>query len=258
MAELCAESRPTAGALKGLECKIASSLAEWHAAFALVYQSYHDAGLADYVPSGVRVTPFQVLPSTSTLIARHEGIVLGSLSLVLDSTLGVPMESAYPAQIANLRNSPVRFAEISSLATAKLGASEFRDVFTRLMRFVAQHARHVGIGRLLITTHPRHMPFYERLMGFKRCGGFTKHPSVRDAPAVAAMLDFDELDQNPPPFYHECFDVGIQSQALLPKPMPREIANYFLSLVEENERSPAHESSWKVPMTRHESAFAVN
>jgi hypothetical protein len=224
-----------ARSLNGLQCKIASSLDEWEEAFALVYQSYRDAGLANYDPTGLRITPFHLLPTTSTLIARHGGMVLGSLTLVQDSRLGLPMETAYPAQVATLRASGVRFAELSSLATARLSASDFRYIFSRLMRFVAQHARHMGVNRLLIATHPRHMPFYERLMGFKRCGGQTKHPSVRDAPAVAAVLDFDEIDRNPPPFYNECFDVGIQLNALEPKPMPKAIADHFPQQIDRNE-----------------------
>ena len=71
--------------LKGLECKIASSIDEWRDAFALVHDSYLRAGLSEPRASGLRVTPYHLLPTTSTLIARYDGDVVGTLTLICDS-----------------------------------------------------------------------------------------------------------------------------------------------------------------------------
>lgn len=221
-------SRPS---LHGLECKVASSFDEWQQAFALIHQSYVQAGLAEHNPCGLRVTPYHLLSTTSTLIARLQGEVIGTLSLIRENPSGIPMEQVYGREIQQFREEGVSFAEVSCLATGKYTGKEFLRIFSRLMRLVAQHARFLGVERLLIATHPRHAAFYERFMGFRRFGEATSYPTVRGAPAVAGMMDFAETDQTRPPFYEECFGVRVHREALRAQMMPHEVAQFFESFV---------------------------
>jgi hypothetical protein len=218
-------------ALHGMECKVAGSFDEWQEAFSLIHRSYVQAGLSERNPCGLRVTPYHLVPTTSTLIARHEGRVIGTLSLIRDNHLGIPMEQVYGREIESFRDQRVSFAEVSCLATGKFAGREFLHIFSRLMRLVAQHARFLGVQRLLIATHPRHAAFYERFMGFRQFGHATSYPCVRGAPAVAGMMDFAEADCVRPPFYDECFRVRIQREALLARPMPADIAQFFETFV---------------------------
>jgi hypothetical protein len=218
--------------LNGLECKIASSIDEWREAFSLVHDSYLRAGLSEPRPSGLRVTPYHLLPTTSTLIARYHDEVVGTLSLICDSEAGVPMELVYADEIAAARNQGVCFAEVSCLATQQLATSDYICVFMRLMRLVAQHARYLDVQRLVIATHPRHALFYRRFMGFRQFGRQTSYPTVRGAPAVAACLDFAEADRQPPPYYNECFGVRIHEEALRQRPMQDDDAAYFQPFTE--------------------------
>ena len=218
--------------LNGLECKIASTIDEWHDAFSLVHDSYLRAGLSEPRASGLRVTPYHLLPVTSTLIARYHGEVVGTLTLICDSEAGVPMELVYGDEVAAARQQGIAFAEVSCLATQQLATTDYICVFMRLMRLVAQHARYLQVERLVIATHPRHAFFYRRFMGFRQFGRQTSYPTVRGAPAVAAYLDFAEADRQPPPYYHECFGVRIHEEALRPRPMPEEDAEYFRPFTE--------------------------
>lgn len=206
--------------LRGLGCKIAATHDEWHDAFALVYESYSRAGLTDPNPAGVRVLPHHLLPTTSTIIAQHDSDTLGTVTLIRDSARGVPLEVVYGRDVDEMRAAGIKFAEVSCLATRPLSLGDYPYVFMRLMRLLAQHARHVGVERLLIAAHPRHVNYYERAMGYRRFGEETSYPSVGGAPAVAAYLDFDEADRLRPRMWDECFGTRIHEEALRPKRMP--------------------------------------
>jgi hypothetical protein len=227
MFSLAMTKLPQRHPLLGMECKIAASVSEWQDAFSLVHDSYVRAGLSEPRSCQMRVTPYHVLPTSSTLVAQHNGDLLGTLTLIRDSDSGVPMEIVYGKEVASARRQGVRFAEVSCLATEQLETTDYLYVFMRLMRLVAQHARFLGVERLLIVTHPRHALFYRRMMGFRPFGRQTSYPSVRGAPAVAAALDFAEVDQTRPPYYEDCFGVRIHAEALQPRPMPADVAAYF-------------------------------
>jgi len=216
--------------LRGLGCKIAATHDEWHDAFALVYESYVRSGLTQPNLIGLRVIPHHLLPTTSTLIARLGDDVIGTMTLVRDSGAGIPLEVAYGRDVDAMRDQGISFAEVSCLATRPLSLMDYPYVFMRLLRLLAQHARYVGVERLLIAAHPRHVRLYERSMGYRRFGEETSYPSVGGAPAVAAYLDFAEADRIRPRMYNECFGKPIHSEALEPREMPTESVNYFTPL----------------------------
>lgn len=221
------QPQPGAGALSGMGCKVASTLEEWRDAYRLVYRSYRRAGLSEPRRSQLRVTPYHLLPTTSTLVAQFESTTIGTLTLIRDSDAGVPLEAVYEDEINQARDAGVAFAEVSCLATEHLPARDYLYVFVRLMRLVAQHARFLGTERLVIATHPRHVAFYERFMGFRKFGSRKNYPAVRGAPAVAAYLDFAQADRERPPFYDDCFGVRVHEEALRARPMPPDVAAYF-------------------------------
>lgn len=219
--------------MRGLGCKIASTHDEWHDAFALVYESYVRSGLTRPNLTGLRIIPHHLLPTTSTLIARLGNEVIGTMTLVRDSAAGVPLEAVYDRDVEQMRRQGIAFAEVSCLATRPLSLTDYPYVFMRVLRLLAQHARHVGVERLLIAAHPRHVRLYERSMGYRRFGEETSYPSVGGAPAVAAYLDFAEADRSRPRMYDECFGKPIHSEALEPREMPLESVEFFRPMTAE-------------------------
>lgn len=219
------QDRPGQHQLIGLGCKVAAALDEWCAAFSLIYDCYRREGLSEDCPSGMRVTPHHLLPTTSTIIARFQDSIIGTLTLIRDSQDGLPIESVYGAEVAAMRREGHVLAEVSCLATEPLSRTEYPYVCMRLMRFLGQHARFLGVERLLIATHPRHFPFYRHTMGFRGFGRETSYPTVAGAPAVAALMDFCDVDVQRPRLYEECFGKPIHREALLPCPMPPHIVD---------------------------------
>ncbi len=99
--------------------KQAETREELEAAYRLVHQSYMEAGYMAPHPSGLRVRAFEVLPQTATFIAVENGDVIGTISLIVDSPLGLPMEESYRAEVSALRRQGRKIAEVSSLAVTK-------------------------------------------------------------------------------------------------------------------------------------------
>jgi hypothetical protein len=175
-------------------------------AFSLVYRRYREAGLIESNPLKIRVTPYHLEPTTTVLVARAEHEVYGTVTLVQDGRLGLPMEAIFPAEIDQKRSEGLSLAEVSCLALRRgLSRRESWSLFLGLNRLMAQFARNKGVDALVIATHPRHVPIYQRSMGFVQIGGTRTYPSVRNNPAVACCLDFAEVDRNHPPTWEAIF-----------------------------------------------------
>ena len=84
--------------------KIASELDEFKGAFRLLATNYQACGYESRGAGVYRFTPYHVLPTTVTVVAKHENHVVATLSVVLDTEVcGLPMESVYGAEIDGLR-----------------------------------------------------------------------------------------------------------------------------------------------------------
>src|SRR6266851_6392264 len=81
------------GIARNVEVKIASERNEWEQAFALLAETYKARGYEAADSNALRFTPFHALPDTVTFVAKYQGNVIATLSLVLDNNLlGLPME----------------------------------------------------------------------------------------------------------------------------------------------------------------------
>lgn len=199
-------------------------------AFQLVYRSYITAGLIEPNPYEMRVTNYHLSNSTNVFVGMVDDVVVNTVSLVGDSHLGLPMESIFPNEVRVNRVQGKRIAEVSCMAakpSSHCGRRAAWNAFVGLNRLMAQFARFHGYDQLMIATHPRHAKTYERLMGFKRLGDITEYPSVRNNPAVACYLDFDYVDQCPPPLYEEIFGTPIAGHNLKWRPVAPEDYHRF-------------------------------
>jgi hypothetical protein len=116
------------------------------------------------------------------------------------------MEGIFPDEIDWKRREGLSLAEVSCLAfRVGFSRAESWSLFLGLNRLLAQFARSKGVDALLIATHPRHLPIYQRMMGFVQIGGARTYPSVRNNPAVAGCLEFAEVDRNQPPTWDAIF-----------------------------------------------------
>ncbi len=219
MTQATLSSRNSHRDVAGFEFKVADTPEERRDAFRLVYDSYLQTGLAEPNPHRVRVTPYHLLTTTHIFVARYQGEVVSTLSLIGDSRLGLPMESVYGREIHRRRALGLSISEVSCLADRRSNRRDFLTVFCNLSRVMAQFARRQGYDQLLVVCHPKHSAFYIRYLGFEVMGGLTECPHVLNKPAVALCLDFERVDRDQPACYTRFFGQWLPDEQLRPSRM---------------------------------------
>lgn len=199
--------------------RIAKTQYERAAAFNLVYEAYVETGLIEANRFRMRVTPFHLLPTTNIFIAVCRDEVIGTVSLIGDGDLGLPMDCIYDGEVNALRDAGYSLGEVSCLAHRRQHVKQTLPLFVQMTRLMAQHARHSGMDQFLIAVHPRHAQFYMRFMGFEQIGDERSFPSVRNNPAVACALNFPRIDVERPACYNQFFGTPIPTHELQPAPM---------------------------------------
>lgn len=121
-----------------------------------------------------------------TLLARHDDQPVGTLTVGLDSPVGLSCSTLYPEEIARLRAQGARLCEFTRLAVDQGKGST--EILARLFHVAFIYARQLrGATDLMIEVNPRHQAYYQQLMGFQQAGPLRTCPRV-DAPAVLLRL----------------------------------------------------------------------
>jgi hypothetical protein len=213
---------PVAGLSREIHVKIASERAEWKGAFQMVTDKYQACGYEGPDGGAVRFTPYHALPDTVAFVAKHEGRVLMTVTLVPDNTLlGMPLESIFADEVRGLRRQRRRLGEAISLAAADISLREFRVVFAALLRLMHQY--HVGHGgdTWVMTVNPKHRDFYTKAVGYVPLGTSRPYGAVQGAPAEAYLLDMAQLKSGPPRRFQDFFGEWLPGEALVaPKMLP--------------------------------------
>ncbi len=173
---------------KNLVFKIADSREELEQSFRLVYKSYLALGYIKPNHTEMRATAHHVLPSTSTLIAKDGERVVGTLTLVRDSDLDLPLETTF--DVRGLRSKARRLAEITSLVIDP----DYRQrsggliLFPLLKLMYEYTSNYFGADQLVIAIHPKEIDFYKHLLLFSEIAGL-EVKSYYGAPATVVTLD---------------------------------------------------------------------
>lgn len=168
--------------------KLANTLGQREQAFRLVHHSYVERGIATPTRSGLVFSPFHILPGTTTFIAEKEGAVIGTVSLIEDSPIGIPMEAVHPAEIAAMRYNGRRFAEVGTLSVASgiRGRGIPLMLYNTLFRWARRHRM---IEDLVIAVHPKVRKFYCDGLLFERLGPDRQYHSLNGALSTPLHID---------------------------------------------------------------------
>jgi len=176
-----------------ITCRLASTIEEWVKALRLVYQVYQQTGLWGPNRYQLRVTPYHLLPSTDVFVATEHATVVASATLVRDGLLGIPAEATYQREIRDHRSKKRVFGEITCLVM-KGGEQGELNLFLSLLRLVVQYARYTEhLDEVFLAAHPRHISFYQRVLGFDVVGDIRDCPGLNNAPMVLLVLDMMSL-----------------------------------------------------------------
>ena len=175
---------------KRLVLKIAQTKEELEACFRLLHDAYVGSGFMAPHPSGMRVTIYHALPTTTTLCAMYDGEVVGTLSLIRESVFGFPLQSVFNLQ--EVREKEGRLAEVSALAVHPKFRNTGGTILFPLMKFMYDYcSTFFDTRHLVIAVNPNRIEMYESLLFFERLkqAGVDNYDFANGAPAIGASVD---------------------------------------------------------------------
>jgi hypothetical protein len=191
--------------LQPIEFRVVRDLHEFNEAMRLVYREYVKRGYMKSNAAQAKHMIFQALPTTTTFIAKHYKTgIIGTITLVEDSPLGLPMDEIYKAEVDRLRKQQLHVAEASLLA---LDTSLFgKGVFTlfhakkllltlRLFKTMFDYLR--GCTRcdeLVACFNPKHEVLYDFLQ-LKPLGELKYYSGANGNPAIARHMNIKETER---------------------------------------------------------------
>jgi hypothetical protein len=127
-----------------------------------------------------------------TLVASERDATIGTMSIGFDGAGGLLVEDLFPSEVLRLREAGRRICEFTKLAVdSTLGS---KRVLASLFHVAYIYAYRVkGFDCLLIEVNPRHVKYYEKILGFKVMGPARLNQRV-NAPAVLLGLDFSHTE----------------------------------------------------------------
>ena len=119
--------------------------------------------------------------------------MVGTVSVRLDSPLGLSADHLYPEELDRLRQAGHRLCEFTRLAVDSKAAS--KPVLAGLFHTAFLYASRLhGFTHAVIEVNPRHVSFYQRSLGFEIIGEERLNKRV-NAPAVLLEVPFTSIDQ---------------------------------------------------------------
>ena len=138
------------------------------------------------------VTNFDRAPNKITLSVFNEEQVIGTLTLGFDSPAGLQVDAMYSNEINALRDAGRSVCEITQLAIDENVRS--RKVLASIFHIAYIYAHQIyKCSDILIEVNPRHVLFYEKMLGFKHFGQQKICPRV-NAPAVLLRVETNYVE----------------------------------------------------------------
>ncbi len=164
-------------------------VAEWQAAFGLLYRKYLAANLTSANATCLRIAAHQLRTECTLIVAMRHRQVVGTVSLVEDGPGLLSLDRCFGTQLASFRKRRLRLLEATCLAVAPGNDRVISPVFAALTRATFHIARIRNMDRVIAAVHPRHCRFYQRAMGFEQLSEETQYESVEGSIAVCVSGD---------------------------------------------------------------------
>lgn len=167
---------------------LATSTGDREAAYHLAYKIYREKAYVEVNSSEILTTPFDLVDDTMVLIVKHKSKVVGTLTLLCQKELPLPIEKVFEEEISQLKLAGEKIVEVSRLAIDSEYRNE-KEVLRLLLNHVFICTYHVmQYTSLVIEVNPHHVKFYEMLLAFRKISDEKPCPHVQNAPAVLLHL----------------------------------------------------------------------
>lgn len=128
-------------------------------------------------------------PNRITLTATDKGDAIGTLTLGIDSAIGLHADAVFRDELEVFRKQGARLCEFTKLAfdTSVRSKTSLANLF-HLAVIYARDIHHCT--DIVIEVNPRHRRFYEQMLGFSRHSDIKTNPTV-NAPAFLLKVSLD-------------------------------------------------------------------
>jgi hypothetical protein len=132
-------------------------------------------------------------PNRITLTATDKGDVVGTLTIGIDSPIGLMADQIFKEELDAHRNRGARLCEFTKLAFDPSVRS--KTSLANLFHLAVIYARDIHeCTDIVIEVNPRHRRFYERMLGFEQEGGLKINARVQ-APAFLLRVNLDFVSE---------------------------------------------------------------
>ncbi|MCS6838975.1 MAG: hypothetical protein NZ480_09025 [Bdellovibrionaceae bacterium] len=169
-----------------LKFKVATTHRELEQAFSILHDAYTEEGLITPEKSGIRVTKYHMLPTSSVLVALWNEEVVATVTLIRKSVFGIPSDALFDLSHIN-----GEIAEISSLAVKKPFKNRKGTILFPLFKFLYHYATDfLGVTHFVIAINPKWQDFYYHILLFKKLNDKpVPYDFINHNPAMGGILD---------------------------------------------------------------------
>jgi hypothetical protein len=178
------------GGIPGLG--LATATRDFDGAFRLLHDNYVRDGHMTPHPTGRRVTVFNALPSTRMFVAREGDRVVGTVALVPDSPIGLPMDQVYGEELSGFRARGMRLGEATTLTVDSGYRASGAAILARLFRLLSLYAAEIGrLDQLVMVVSPHHRRFYETCFPIRQFGSLRPYARINGTRVIGLAGDLD-------------------------------------------------------------------
>lgn len=132
-------------------------------------------------------------PNRITLTATDKGDVVGTLTIGLDTKIGLMADQIFREELDVHRARGAKLCEFTKLAFDPSVRS--KASLANLFHLAVIYARDIhGCTDIVIEVNPRHRRFYQQMLGFQREGEMKTNPRV-NAPAYLLRINLDYVTE---------------------------------------------------------------
>lgn len=174
---------------------IANSKNTRQMAYQLAYEVYLAKG---YIPKNsckMLISNSDFIADTCTININDGTEIVASVTLNFQGKTNLPCQELYSEEIAPLINQNAKLVEITRLVI-KEDHRHSNYLLAQLFQATFIYAYQIkNVSELVIEVNPRHVAFYQRLLGFSVLGGEKECERVNNAPAFLLHLDLNDVNK---------------------------------------------------------------
>jgi hypothetical protein len=175
-----------------ISIRLAESFVDRCRAWNLVYTNYVQSGFTSSHPAELYFSLLDLLPCSFSWIAESQSRTYATMSLVINSTCGLPAGPQYEPDLNRAGVDGKTIAELTKLAVDQTYPAS-AALSLQMMATLLCWCKNSFIDDAICVVHPRHAKSWIGLFGFKVLGETQPHQGVSGSPGILLHLDLRRM-----------------------------------------------------------------